>query len=255
MYERVKGIYLIERTTGPDDGPRFYVGQASDLFARLNQHSTLRFGDGQAIDRAIKELTPTAFRFHVLEIVAKHEDRDHREQHWIQQYIKVHGEGGLYNRQTGGKRGGKAIVTTSATREKILRAAVRGLFSEEIGYSVYLAAEHFGVGTDVVVDWRKSELTKRGLKFDSASRRMVVASTSVPVENWTGGILTQQQVDVYDEMSDVLATSELMEKMQITRADLRNFEEAYSTDYRVAEEVCKPSVAEIHVAAWLDKDQ
>lgn len=257
LYERVKGIYLIERISGPEDGPKFYIGQASDIFARLNQHSTLLSGDGQAIDVAIKELTPMAFRFQVVEIVDKQEDRDTRERHWIAQHISDHGAARLYNQQTGGKRGSKSLDDPSAARKKNLREAVRGLFKEEIGYSVYLAAEHFGIGADVVISWRKLELEKQGLKFDAKSRSIVVVSTGRPIGNWAGGVLTEQQVGIYKSLRDkpMMSDSELREAMRVMSSDLRSFKEEYSEGYLVAEEVCDPSVAKRHAESWRASDQ
>ena len=84
--DELKGIYLIERTTvSTDDSKKYYIGQALDIFKRLNQHCVV---NNLGIDEAITKYGVDKFSFRILEIVKTKEDLNTCESKWIKVFIE-----------------------------------------------------------------------------------------------------------------------------------------------------------------------
>lgn len=79
----VKGIYLIERLTEETTAPKYYVGQAIDIFERFNEHCN---GRNQYIDKEINKIGYDKFNYRILEIVEKQSDLNECETKWIKYY-------------------------------------------------------------------------------------------------------------------------------------------------------------------------
>ena len=94
MKKGIKGIYLIERIETFPCEKKYYVGQAIDIFRRLNDHCTQ---NNPGIDNAISELGSDKFSFRILEIVHHAEDLDTCESKWINYYKELYGDEQMYN--------------------------------------------------------------------------------------------------------------------------------------------------------------
>lgn len=103
MRIQLSGIYLIERISNLNNNePIYYIGQAKDLFNRLNEHSSNSYN--QEIDKAISKYGVTSFNFKILELTEDQLLKDNLEKKYINDYIEKYGESKLYNRSDGGKK-------------------------------------------------------------------------------------------------------------------------------------------------------
>lgn len=198
MEKAIKGIYLIERIGQfpENEERRFYVGQAIDVFRRLNQHCT---GKSPGIDNALSELGADKFSFRILEKVRRAKDLDACERKWIEHYRKQYGDGRMYNiAQTANARNGM---------DKEVRKKIKGLFTEDIGRSIYAIAEHFDVSYDDVIAIRKPLLKPKGLMWKN--RRIIDIQTGMAPEDWRGGVLTKK---LADRVNKILAEPGMTEK-------------------------------------------
>ena len=190
MKREIKGIYLIERVCSlPENEKRkYYVGQSINIFDRLNQHCT----EGKSgIDRSISELGADKFSFKILEKVEKAKDLDDCEKKWIEHYRKLHGDEQLYN----------ISQTANARRNGIdaeTRENIKKLFIEDLGRSIYAIAEYFDISYKDVIKIRKPLLEKKGLIWKKC--KFITAKTGEDAENWRGGVLTQKQVKIVNEI-------------------------------------------------------
>lgn len=182
MKKEVKGIYLIERIVHLEKETRkYYVGQALDIFNRLNQHCSEK---NPGIDEAISELGADGFSFRILEIVHRAKDLNACETKWINHYKEQYGDEALYNiAQTTNARN----IIDSQIKKKII-----SLFNEDIGRSIYAIAECFNVSYEDVLKIRRPLLENHGLKWDRSRQTIINKSTGEEPENWRGYQLTEE---------------------------------------------------------------
>lgn len=178
--DEIKGIYLIERIkTSDDDHKKYYIGQALDIFKRLNQHCTV---NNPGVDEAILKYGPDNFSFRILEIVKSQKNLNACESKWIETYREKYGDSALYN-----------ISQTNNPRYRIdpaLKREVVSLFREDIGQSIYAIAEHYNISYDKIIDIRKPILKENNLKWYRG--KIINMSTKEEPENWRGYQLTRE---------------------------------------------------------------
>lgn len=175
----IKGIYLIERIESDSNEKKYYVGQAIDIFNRLNQHCTQK---NPGIDNAIAELGSDKFSFRILEIVKRARDLDACETKWINRYKEQYGDELMYN-----------IAQTKNARKTInpqIRAKIKTLFEEDLGRSIYAIAEHFNIPYDDVIKIRKPLLSKNDLKWIKG--KIVDTKTGKEPNDWRGYQFTEE---------------------------------------------------------------
>lgn len=181
MKKEIKGIYLIERIVPLENETRkYYIGQALDIFTRLNQHCSVK---NPGIDNAISELGVDSFSYRILEIVHRAKDLNQCETKWINHYKEKYGDTALYN-----------IAQTTNDRKIIdvqIKKRIINLFNEDIGRSIYAVAECFNVAYDDVIKIRKPLLKKHGLKWNSTRKTIINELTGEEPENWRGYQLTE----------------------------------------------------------------
>ncbi len=181
--DEIRGIYLIERREVSNEDPRkYYVGQALDIFKRLNQHC---FVSNPGIDNAIRKYGVDKFSFRVLEIVKDKKDLNSCETKWINVYKDMYGEKSLYN-----------IAQTSNPRTRIdsqVKQEIKALFKEDIGRSIYSRAEYFNISYDKIIEIRKPLLKEKGLKWIRG--KIVDIHTKPEPENWRGYQFTKELAD------------------------------------------------------------
>lgn len=193
MKKEIKGIYLIERIVPLENETRkYYVGQALDIFTRLNQHCSVK---NPGIDDAISELGADSFSYRILEIVHRAKDLNKCETKWIKHYKEVYGDAALYN-----------IAQTTNARTIIdaqVKKKIEVLFTEDIGRSIYAIAECFNVSHEDVINIRKPLLKKLGLKWDRSRKTLIDGHTGEEPKNWRGYQLTETLAKkVRAEMAD-----------------------------------------------------
>jgi group I intron endonuclease len=237
LHEHIKGIYLIERITDACNGESvYYIGQARDIFARLNSHFTTPVGT--RIDAAIGKYGASAFSFRILETVSKEQERNKKEREYIKRYIEKYGEAALYNVQTGGKSGHNAINIEAKKLDALLRQRIKNVFLTDISYSCNLIAEYFNVPEILVIKIRMPILKEKGIVYNKKLCRVVYVDTVEPITPWHGGILTRKQLDIFNSSKDEMDEDELVKAMNTTKSDLKEFKQEYSDSYLPAEEVC-----------------
>lgn len=181
MKKQVKGIYLIERIANLENETRkYYVGKASDIFTRLNQHCTEK---NPGIDNAISEIGPEKFSYRILEIVRLAKDLDKCEKKWIKHFKEEYGDAALYN----------IALTTNARKvfDKQIKKKIESLFCEDIGRSIYAIAECFNVSYKDVINIRKPLMEKQGLVWNTSRKTIICKQTGEEPENWRGYQLTE----------------------------------------------------------------
>jgi group I intron endonuclease len=227
MSDNIKGIYLIERINTDDvKVPRFYIGQAIDIFQRFNQHC---FGKEQYIDKTIHQEGVTNFLFSILEKVEKQKELNNREEYWIKVYTDEYGKEMLYNIS-------KAKNLNPTAIAPIVKKEIKQLFKEDIGRSIYTIAEKYDIDWKEVCKIRKPLLKEKGYKWVNG---LIVDSNGNTIPNWRGGRLTQKKIDF------ILANKELEEKeienhCSISVHDLEAFLKEYENvgdNYEVAKEI------------------
>lgn len=178
--DEIKGIYLIERIQISDDDPkRYYIGQALDIFKRLNQHCTVK---NPGIDEALWKYGPDSFTFRILEIVKAQKDLNARESKWIEAYRVKYGDQSLYNvSQTNNPRS----IIDSAIRQEII-----SLFKKDIGQSIYAIAEYYNISFDKIIDIRKPLLKENNLKWSRG--KIINITTKNEPSNWRGYQFTRK---------------------------------------------------------------
>lgn len=181
MKKQVKGIYLIERIANLENETRkYYVGKASDIFTRLNQHCTEK---NPGIDNAISEIGPDKFSYRILEIVRLAKDLDKCEKKWIKHFKEEYGDAALYN----------IALTTNArtTIDPRVKKKIESLFNEDIDRSIYAVAEYFCLSYNDILDIRKKPLKEQGLVWDNSRKTIICKQTGEEPENWRGYQLTE----------------------------------------------------------------
>jgi len=236
VINRVKGVYLIERI-GEDFGPKYYIGQAKNIFERLNEHFT---NPVQNVDKDIEKYGIDKFVIRVLERVSTAE-LDERERYHIAKYTELHGESQMYNKQTGGKSGHEPMNTELLREERVVRKQVRKVFDGEISISVYLVAERFKLTVKEVIEIRKSMLKKNGLVYDNSQGEVVCVKTGKVPLGWHGGTFTRKMISKYSKLKGSIDADELAGELGCTVRDLKRFEEVNDGTYKCAEEVCNTS--------------
>lgn len=214
MEKAIKGIYLIERIGElSENEKRYYVGQARDIFKRLNQHCTEK---NPGIDNAISALGTDKFSFQILEKVERVKDLDVCEKKWIEHYKNLYGDGQMYNiSQTTNARNGIDVE---------IRKKIKELFMKDIGQSIYAIAEHFDVPYEDVIKIRKPLLRERGLKWENIKKKIIDVKTDAEAENWRGGVLTLKLADRVNKiLEEPGKTIEDVPRELISRSDLEIF--------------------------------
>ena len=183
MKKEIKGIYLIERIGDEsDEEKRYYVGQALDIFTRLNQHCSNK---NPGVDDAIARLGEESFSFRILEKVKFAKDLNKCETKWINHYRNLYGDKQMYN-----------IAQTTNESKKLdsqIKAKIVELFKEDIGRSIYAIAEYFDIDYEDVINVRKPLLKKNGLKWIKG--KIIDEGTGMEAKNWRGYQFTQTIVD------------------------------------------------------------
>lgn len=178
--DELRGIYLIERLeVSSEDPKKYYIGQALDIFKRLNQHC---FSKNRGIDEAITKYGVDKFSFRILEIVKAKEDLNACESKWIKTFIEKYGEDYLYN-----------IAQTNNPRNTLdsgIRQEITELFKEDIGRSIYSIAEYYNISYDKIIEIRKPLLKEKGLKWIRG--KIVDIRTKQEPENWRGYQFTKK---------------------------------------------------------------
>lgn len=205
----IKGIYLIERIEASYNEKKYYVGQANDIFNRLNQHCTQR---NPGIDNAIAELGSDKFSFRILEIVKRTKDLNACETEWINKYKKLYGDEQMYN-----------IAQTTNVRTTInpqIKAKIKKLLEEDLGRSIYAIAEHFDMSYKDVIDIRKPLLKKHGLIWKDG--RIINKITGEEPNNWRGYQFTEV---LANRVRTILGTPDYSEKdvRFVSQSDLEIF--------------------------------
>lgn len=181
--DEIKGIYLIERIQISDDDPKkYYIGQALDIFKRLNQHCAVK---NPGIDEALWKYGPDSFLFRILEIVKSQKDLDARESKWIKAYRAEYGDRSLYN-----------ISQTSNPRTRInsaVKQEIISLFKTDIGQSIYAIAEYYDISFDKIIEIRKPILKENNLKWSQG--KIINMSTKNEPANWRGYQFTRKLGD------------------------------------------------------------
>lgn len=190
MKKEIKGIYLIERIEDfPGETKKYYVGQALNIFCRLNQHCN---NNSTGIDETILKLGVDKFSFRILEVVKYKRDLDKCETKWINHFKQVYGDNYMYN-----------IAQTSNTRIKrsnisqTIKKQIKDLFNEDLGRSIYAIAECFNVSFEDVISIRKPLLEKRGLRWKNG--KMIDQNTGQESKDWRGYQFTQKLANKIDE--------------------------------------------------------
>lgn len=219
MKEVKKGIYLIKRITESSDNNerKYYVGQAIDIFNRLNQHCCDKV---QYVDKEIQRLGVANFKFQILEEVSDKNDLDECESKWISHYKETYGENMMYN-----------LSQTSNTNPYDIgdgiKKTIKELFKQDIGQSIYAISDHFKICWEEVVKIRKPLAKKEGLTYDSKRKRVIVISTGAEPDNWRGAIWTKKMADkILGYIDEGFEKEEL--KRMISKADLDLFLEMYA---------------------------
>lgn len=183
----IKGIYLIERIeSNSNETKKYYIGQALDIFSRLNQHCTQK---NPGIDKAISELGSDKFSFRILEVVKHAKDLNTCETKWIEYYKKLYGDKQMYN-----------IAQTTNARTMIdsqIKAKIKRLFKEDLGRSIYAISEYFHISYEDVIKIRKPLLSKKGLKWKNG--KIIDKATGQEPENWRGYQFTKKIADKINE--------------------------------------------------------
>lgn len=195
MKKGIKGIYLIERIETFPCEKKYYVGQAIDIFRRLNDHCTQ---NNPGIDNAISELGSDKFSFRILEIVHHAEDLDTCESKWINYYKELYGDEQMYN-----------IAQTTNSRTTIdsqIKAQIKKLFEEELGRSIYAIAEYFDISHEDVIKIRKPLLSKHGLTWKKG--KIVNKLTELEPNNWKGGLITKKMAKDVDSILAIKGNTE-----------------------------------------------
>ena len=181
--DEIKGIYLIERIKISDNDPKkYYIGQALDIFKRLNQHCAVK---NPGIDEALLKYGPDSFLFRILEVVKSQKDLDACESKWIDAYRAEYGDRSLYN-----------ISQTSNSRTRInpaVKQEIISLFKTDIGQSIYAIAEYYDISFDKIIEIRKPILKENNLKWSQG--KIINMSTKNEPANWRGYQFTRKLGD------------------------------------------------------------
>jgi len=239
-YGKIKGIYLITKREYSKKDPFLYIGQARDIFNRFNQHCS---GQGDSyIDREIKNIGVTSFVFEILEVISGQKQRDEAEQKYISEYSAKYGENKLFNNQSGGKSGSKAINIERKIIDKSFRDKIKEVFKSENDFSIYLVAEYFKISWLEVVKIRKPILEKAGLRWDKENQIWLNPSTGKRAKTtWNGGVFTKLQIELYERHKNdsELNIGDLADILKVSRTDLRNFiKEFNEKEYKCADKKC-----------------
>lgn len=190
MKKEIKGIYLIERIVDfPNEVKKYYIGQALNIFDRLNQHCN---NNSAGIDEAILRLGVDKFSFRILEVVKYKRNLDECESKWINYFKQEYGDKYMYNiAQTSNAR------TRRSNISQAMKKQIEDLFNEDLGRSIYAIAECFNVSFEDVISIRKPLLKKRGLKWENG--KIIDRKTGQEIENWRGYQFTQKLANKIDE--------------------------------------------------------
>lgn len=138
----------------------------------------------------------------------------------------------------GGKQGHKQINTDRQKIDNDIKKKIIKIFEQDIGYSVYLIAEHFDIDGLTVINIRKIILKRNELEYNNSIKHVVYINTGKIPDNWRGGILTKKQVNLYKKNSN-MELEELANLMNISKTDLKVFKQEYNPQkYVVAEKCC-----------------
>lgn len=190
MKKGIKGIYLIERIVDfPNEVKKYYIGQALNIFDRLNQHCD---NNSAGIDEAILRLGVDKFSFRTLEVVKYKKDLDKCESKWINHFRQEYGDEYMYNiAQTSNAR------TRRFNISQAIRKQIEDLFNEDLGRSIYAIAECFNVSFEDVISIRKPLLEEKGLIWKKG--KIIDRETGKEPENWRGYQFTKKLADRIDE--------------------------------------------------------
>lgn len=221
MKKGIKGIYLIERIEAEPCEKRYYVGQAIDIFSRLNQHCTQ---NNPGIDNAIAEFGADKFSFRVLEIVNHAEDLNACETKWINHYKDQYSDERMYN-----------IAQTANSRTSIdplIKAKIKELFEEDLGRSIYAIAEYFDISHEEVIKIRRPFLSKHGLIWKG---KIVYKSTGLEPSNWRGGLITEKMAKEVDSILSIKGNTEKDIRF-VSQSDLKIYLDSRDS-YQYASEI------------------
>ena len=197
----VKGIYLIERLTEETTAPRYYVGQAIDIFERFNEHCN---GRNQYIDKEINKIGYDKFNYRILEIVEKQSDLNECETKWIKYY-------------------------------KNLKKTIKELFKKDIGRSIYAISEYFNIPWQDVITIRKPILKSFNLIYSKDIKNIVDKETMKVPDNWRGPILTQKLATKI--LTDIQNGVDKKDIDYVAKADITIFLNSYNENYEYASEI------------------
>ena len=222
MKNEIKGIYLIERIGALSGEKKYYVGQALDVFSRLNQHCTQK---NPGIDNAILEFGPKEFSFRILEIVNCAEDLDARESKWIKKNKKLYGDEQMYN-----------IAQTHNARTTInpqIKSKIKDLFEDDLGRSIYAIAEYFDISYEDVIKIRRPLLSKQGLVWKKG--KIVNKVTGLEPNNWRGGLITEKMARDIDSILSIKGNTKKDIRF-VSQSDLKIYLDSYER-YKYAPEI------------------
>ena len=221
----VKGIYLIERLTEETTAPKYYVGQAIDIFERFNEHCN---GRNQYIDKEINKIGYDKFNYRILEIVEKQSDLNECETKWIKYYKNLYGDKSLYN----------IVQTTNINPyniDKNLKKTIKELFKKDIGRSIYAISEYFNIPWQDVITIRKPILKSFNLIYSKDIKNIVDKETMTVPDNWRGPILTQKLATKI--LTDIQNGVDKKDIDYVAKADITIFLNSYNENYEYASEI------------------